>query len=86
MCGCFLFAGTAYEGSVGLIRVKELDWTNKAHCSALDPPFDFVLAADCVYHENHLHDLLATILALTNAKSTGAIMDLERSCQSTSKS
>lgn len=66
-----LLSGTSYEDGVGVVRVEELDWTNHDHRTSVNPPFDFVLAADCVYHENHLHDLLATILEVTSSKSTG---------------
>ncbi|GMH33697.1 hypothetical protein BSKO_01531 [Bryopsis sp. KO-2023] len=71
--------GSPFENGVGRISVAELDWTNREQCSSLEVPFDYVLAADCVYHENHLHDFLATILAITDNKSTVLVVNELRS-------
>lgn len=38
-------------GSVGRVGVLELDWSNKEHYAGLAPPYDYILAADCVYSE-----------------------------------
>ena len=64
-------AGTRFEGNVGRISVQPLDWSAEEKLATVDPPYDYVLAADCVYHEHHVDDLLDTILRLTDAKSTG---------------
>lgn len=56
---------------VGSVSVAELDWENPAHYEAVGGPFDFVLAADCVYRERLVEDLLRTVLAVTTHKSTG---------------
>lgn len=56
---------------VGHVTVQELDWSIPDHYSAVSPPFDFVLAADCVYHEHIVEDFLRTVLAVTHNKSTG---------------
>lgn len=56
-------AGTAAEDR----RVCELNWGSD--CSALAPPFDYIFAADCVYHEAAFEPLLATLQALTSAQS-----------------
>ena len=60
----------------GKLRVQELDWGNEAHIIQADGPFAFVLAADCVYHEEHIFGLRQTVLALTDLKSTGQHFDL----------
>ena len=65
------YIGTRFEGNVGRIRVQPLDWSAEEKLATVDPPYDYVLAADCVYHEHHVDDLLDTILRLTDPKSTG---------------
>ena len=57
----------------GHVTVKELDWTNSDQYAAVSPPFDYVLAADCVYHEQIVEDFLNTVLAMTHSKSTGQV-------------
>lgn len=56
---------------MGKVQVVELDWTAEDKLRHVRSPFDFVIAADCIYHENHMEDLLDTILKLTDDKSTG---------------
>lgn len=56
---------------VGHVTVQELDWSIPDQYSAVIPPFDYVLAADCVYHEHIIEDLLRTVLAVTHSKSIG---------------
>ena len=58
---------------VGHVTVQELDWSVPEHYSAATPPFDYVLAADCVYHEHIIEDLLRTVLAVTHSKSIGRL-------------
>lgn len=36
---------------VGSCRVASLDWADPACYAAFQPPYDFILAADCVYSE-----------------------------------
>lgn len=36
----------------------------------VDPPYDMVLATDCIYHENHMEYLLDTVLQITNHRSS----------------
>jgi hypothetical protein len=55
----------------GHVAVQELDWSNLDHYAPVNPPFDYVLAADCVYHEQIVEDFLRTVLAMTHSKSTG---------------
>ena len=56
----------------GAVRLQALDWNSPSDIQAAGGPFQYVLAADCVYHENHVEPLYRVILALTNAKSAGA--------------
>lgn len=56
---------------VGKSSVQELDWNSEEHVLKAQGPFPYVLAADCVYHEDHLCALRQTILSLTDFKSTG---------------
>ncbi len=55
----------------GAVRVQALDWNSASDVQAAGGPFQYVLAADCVYNENHVEPLYSVVLALTNAKSTG---------------
>ena len=57
--------------SAGTIEVNELDWYNEQHRedAAKLGRFDYLLAADCVYNEEHLEALRDTCLALMDAKS-----------------
>lgn len=56
---------------VGKVTVQELDWSQPDHWQAVQPPFDYVLAADCIYHEHLVRHLYKVVLAMTNEKSTG---------------
>lgn len=62
-----------WHQQAGKLRVQELDWGNEAHIAQAAGPFHFVLAADCVYHEEHVLKLRDTVVALTDLKSTGAL-------------
>ena len=41
----------AWAGEVGPASVSSLDWADPACYAAFRPPYDFLLAADCVYSE-----------------------------------
>ena len=60
------------QGEVGKVKVQELDWCNEQHRQqALESgPPDFILAADCIYNEEHVAAFRDTCLALMNAKTT----------------
>lgn len=55
----------------GDVRVQLLDWNSASDIQAAGGPFRYVLAADCVYHEEHVEALCNVMLALTDLKSTG---------------
>ncbi|XP_057527160.1 uncharacterized protein LOC130806190 isoform X2 [Amaranthus tricolor] len=54
----------------GSIKVAELDWGNKDHIQAVDPPYDYVIGTDVVYSEHLLDPLLETICALSGPRTT----------------
>lgn len=60
--------GSPLAGSLGTVSVQEVDWAVPAHRDGLGP-FDYILAADCVYHEHLLEDLLVTVLHLCSPRS-----------------
>ena len=55
----------------GNVRVQLLDWNSASDIQAAGGPFRYVLAADCVYNEEHVEALCNVMLALTDLKSTG---------------
>ena len=63
--------GSDWAGNVGSVAVAELDWAAPEHAAAAGGPFDVVLAADCVYHEEVVVDFLRTVLAIVDHRSTG---------------
>ena len=63
---------SSWSGNVGAVAVRELDWAVAAQAAAAGGPFDFVVAADCVYHEQIVELFLRTVLAVTDQRSTGA--------------
>lgn len=58
------------SASFGSIKVAELDWGNKDHIRAVEPPFDYIIGTDVVYAEHLLEPLLQTILALSGPRTT----------------
>ncbi|KAL6591345.1 hypothetical protein ACP70R_049848 [Stipagrostis hirtigluma subsp. patula] len=57
------------SGSFGSITVAELDWGNKEHIRAVEPPFDYIIGTDVVYSEHLLQPLLETIIELSGPKT-----------------
>lgn len=53
------------------MRVQALDWNSPEDVSDAGGPFQYVLAADCVYHEEHVEPLYRVVLALADLRSTG---------------
>lgn len=66
-------------GIAGTVTVQELDWANTDHYEALHPPFDYVIAADCVYNETAVPHFLNTVLAMVGHRTTVAICNEFRS-------
>ncbi|KAK9845065.1 hypothetical protein WJX74_010163 [Apatococcus lobatus] len=64
---------------LGKVSVQELDWTRPEQFAAASPPYDFVLAADCVYHEELVKDFFDTVVAMVTPKSTVLICNEFRS-------
>ena len=60
-----------WSGNVGAVEVRELDWAVPAQAEAAGGPFDFVVAADCVYHEQIVESFLQTVMTVTDHRSTG---------------
>ncbi|KAG9444329.1 hypothetical protein H6P81_015669 [Aristolochia fimbriata] len=58
------------SGSFGSINVAELDWGNKEHIQAVDPPFDYIIGTDVVYAEHLLDPLMQTIFGLSGPRTT----------------
>ncbi|XP_010689122.2 uncharacterized protein LOC104902890 isoform X2 [Beta vulgaris subsp. vulgaris] len=65
-----IMQANANSDSFGSIKVVELDWGNKDHIQAVDPPYDFVIGTDVVYAEHLLDPLLQTICALSGPRTT----------------
>jgi predicted nicotinamide N-methyase len=59
----------ALRAQFGTIDVCELDWTKPMQLSKFSP-VQFILAADCVYHETLLQDLLRVILHCSDTKTS----------------
>jgi len=69
------------------VAVAELDWSRPDHFTGggeggkgvVAPPFDFILAADCIYHEHLVRHLYRALLALSNERTTILIANERRS-------
>ena len=66
-------------GVAGHVSVAELDWANPEHYPPLNPPFDYVIAADCVYNELAVPHFLNAVLAMTGPRTSVAICNEFRS-------
>ena len=55
----------------GSLSVQELDWTKPLQLAAFEE-FDYVIGADCVYHEALVQDLLRVLLHVASCKTHGA--------------
>ncbi|KAK4255149.1 hypothetical protein QN277_008183 [Acacia crassicarpa] len=56
--------------SFGSIKVSELQWGDRDHIMAVDPPFDYIIGTDVVYVEHLLEPLLQTIVDLSGPRTT----------------
>ncbi|KXZ53685.1 hypothetical protein GPECTOR_6g602 [Gonium pectorale] len=70
-----------WADSAGSCQVAELDWTRpeQVHAPPLRPPYDYVLAADCIYHETLTEHFHRTVMDVTNDKSTVVVCNELRS-------
>ncbi|GIL53527.1 hypothetical protein Vafri_9113 [Volvox africanus] len=70
-----------WADSAGSVAVAELDWTKpgQVRVPPLNPPYDFVLAADCIYHETLTEHFHRTVMDVTNEKSTIVVCNELRS-------
>ncbi|PSC70389.1 lysine methyltransferase METTL21D isoform X1 [Micractinium conductrix] len=66
---------------VGGTLVTSLDWADRAAYAdpAFKPPYDFILAADCVYSELAVPHLLATVLAMGGPRTQTIVTNEFRS-------
>ncbi|KAL4448418.1 hypothetical protein ABPG75_005637 [Micractinium tetrahymenae] len=64
---------------VGSCRVASLDWADPSCYAAFQPPYDFILAADCVYSELAVPHLLATVLHMGGPRTQTIITNEFRS-------
>lgn len=64
---------------VGSCRVASLDWADPACYAAFQPPYDFILAADCVYSELAVPHLLATVLHMGGLRTQTIVTNEFRS-------
>ena len=67
---------SSWSGNVGAVEVRELDWVVPHQAEGAGGPFEFVVAADCIYHEQIVEDFLRTVLTITDHRSTGAGQDI----------
>eukprot|EP01100_Stratorugosa_tubuloviscum_P002408 TRINITY_DN1560_c0_g1_i12.p1 TRINITY_DN1560_c0_g1~~TRINITY_DN1560_c0_g1_i12.p1 ORF type:complete len:267 (-),score=130.32 TRINITY_DN1560_c0_g1_i12:17-817(-) len=47
------------------IQIAQISW-GETDCKSFNPPFDFIIAADCVYLEHCFDPLIATLLQLSD--------------------
>lgn len=47
------------------------DWYKPEQAMPLKPPFDYVIAADCIYHEHIVEHFHRVVMDVTNDKSVG---------------
>ncbi|KAF5830984.1 putative methyltransferase-domain-containing protein [Dunaliella salina] len=63
----------------GKAHVCELNWMKPEQAQQWAAPFDFVIAADCIYHEHIVPYFHAIVMATTNEKSTVLVVNELRS-------
>lgn len=64
---------------VGATLVTSLDWSDPSCYSDFQPPYDFILAADCVYSELAVPHLLATVLHMGGPRTQTIVTNEFRS-------
>ena len=65
-------SGSHLAGQVATVNVCELDWLCSDQWADLRAqPFDYVLAADCIYEEGLVAHLLTVVNAVAAPRATG---------------
>lgn len=54
---------------MGLARVQRLEWASAEDLEACEPPYDVVIAGDCLYEEACIAPLLETMWALAGPET-----------------
>lgn len=60
-----------WAAAAGSFTVAELDWQDRATWTHVMGPFDYILAADCIYNEALIEHLLEAVLQFCGLKTTG---------------
>lgn len=58
-------------GQLATVDVCELDWLKPEQWTSAGGPFDYVLAADCVYEEGLVEHLVSVVEAVASPRATG---------------
>ena len=61
------------------MAVCELDWANSEQYKAVQPPYDYIIAADCVYSETVVPHFLNAVRAMAGPRTSIAICNEFRS-------
>ncbi|KAI8463627.1 MAG: putative methyltransferase-domain-containing protein, partial [Monoraphidium minutum] len=80
-------ASGAHAEASGRVAVAELDWSQPSHFTGggeggrgvIAGPYDYILAADCIYHEHLVRHLYRALLALSDCRSTILVANERRS-------
>ncbi|GAB4813580.1 hypothetical protein N2152v2_000626 [Parachlorella kessleri] len=67
------------SGAVGRVDVQELDWSRPEQYASFRPPYDYILAADCVYSELAVPSFLAVALHMSDARTHVVVVNEFRS-------
>ncbi|CAM9946684.1 unnamed protein product [Ascophyllum nodosum] len=62
-------ANLAPRGMSGNARIRQLRWASKEDLAKCEPPYDILIAGDCLYEEACIAPLLQTMWALAGPKS-----------------
>lgn len=57
------------RGLTGNVLVQRLEWASAEDLALLEPPYDVVIAGDCLYEEACIAPLLQTMWALAGPKT-----------------
>lgn len=57
------------RGMSGNVRIRRLEWASVEDLAQCQPPYDMVIAGDCLYEEACISPLLQTICALSGPET-----------------